>query len=166
MGYDENQTQIIRWIYLGAIIIWVVICYLLGLFPVSGLIETCILLVPIIVFLLAWIYVDRVTDTVENFVGSTNVLTLGLIIAMPLMNWVNGQWGERKQFSEILATAIILSLLTLIDFWVPHDSICIVRHMESAMQTMAIALLIFGLYRFFIEGPHFNIPPMILGQQI
>jgi hypothetical protein len=160
--YADHQAEWVRWIYVIGIVLWLIICYFLGLFPGKDWIEWCILFIPIIVFLFAWYAADQVTDTVEDFVGTTNVLALGLIVAMPLMNWVQGKTEVKKQFTQLLATAIILSLLTLIDIWVPHDKLPILRHAESVLQTMAISLLIFALYRYFIEGPHGHIPEMVL----
>ena len=152
-NYDENQIQEIRWIYIGAIVIWLIICWALRLFPARGWIELSILILPLLIFVLAWYFANRVTNTVEDFMGKTNVLTLGLIIALPLLNWANNRGHERRQFIQIMALAIILSLLTLIDIWVGHNELCLLRHAESSLQTMAIILLIFGLYRFFID-PH------------
>jgi len=151
--YGEKQVQQIRWIYLGAIFIWIAICYLLKLIPGRDWVEVLIVILPLVIFISAWYFADRVTNIVEDFMGKTNVLTLGLIIALPLLNWVQDRGPEKKQFTQIMAVAIIFSLLTLIDIWVGHDELCVLRHAESALQTMAITLLIFGLYRFFID-PH------------
>ena len=151
-AYDLKQSKWVEWIYIIGIIVWLVICYLLKLLPTNDWVELSIIGLPIVIFVFSWYSSDRVSPVVEDYMGKTNVLTLGLIIALPLLNWVQDRSGARKQFTQIMATAIIFSMLTLIDIWVGHDELCIVRHAESVLQTIAIVLLIFGLYRFFIES--------------
>jgi len=150
--YSSSQVQWVHLIYILSIVIWLIICYLLKLAPGKDWLEWVILAIPIVVFLLSYYFADQVSDVVEDFMGKTNVLTLGLIIALPLLNWIEQRCGmERKQFTQIMATAIIFSMLTLIDIWVGHDQLFLIRHAESSLQTMAIVLLIFGLYRYFVD---------------
>jgi MFS family permease len=149
--YHSVQVKWIKWIYLIAIVLWLVICFLLKLLPGRDWIEWGIIALPIALFALGWFFADEISEEVENYMFKTNVLTLGLIIAMPLLNWVADRHSNRRQFTEIMAVAIILSMITLLDVWVGHDKLCIVRHAESALQTMAITLLIFALYRYFVE---------------
>ena len=151
--YDPKQAEWVKLIYILAIVLWIIICFLLKLIPGHNWVEWGILILPIVIFLYAWSVADKVSTTVEDYMGKTNILTLGLIIAMPLLNWVQGRKDDRKQFTQLMAVAIIFSMLTLIDISVGHDELCIIRHAESALQTMAIVLLIFGLYRFFINPP-------------
>ena len=161
--YSQSQAEQVKWIYILGIILWLIICFLLKLIPANDFFEYLIIALPIVVFVFSWYYADRVSTVVEDYMGKTNVLTLGLIIALPLLNWVQDRGPEKKQFIQIMAVAIIFSMLTLIDLWVGHEELHVIRHAESALQTMAITLLIFGLYRYFIDPhPKTNLKSMIL----
>jgi hypothetical protein len=88
-----------------------------------------------------------------------NLLTLGLLIALPLINWARDASPESKEmFMKIAATAIILSLLTLIDWWVNKKYIYLLKHTKSIFQTYAIVLLMIGLYKFFCEAAYSKEP--------
>ena len=150
--YDNDQTTGIKRVYLFALIGWIILIITYKLIPPHDAIEIAILFVPIVVFLISYISIPKITYKVERYMFKANLLTLGLLVALPLLNWVNTNRNEnRTLFIKLAATAIIFSMLTLIDVWVPCEYLPVVKHIKSVLQTSAITLLIFGLYRFFIE---------------
>lgn len=150
--YTQNQIKMIRWVYFFAIIGWLFLIFWYQLFPPLDFIEAGILVLPLMVFLISYSSIPHITEQVEGYMFKANLLTLGLLIALPLLNWAYSNFnGNRVLFIKLAATAIIFSMLTLIDVWVPHRFLPLEKHIKSILQTSAITLLIFALYRFFIE---------------
>lgn len=157
--YNDNEHSYLRLIYLCAILVWVAIIYLLNLLPPRNIIEMLILLIPPAVFLIALLSVHTITESVEELMLKANLLTLGLLVALPLINWSRETTTESKAtFINIAATAIILSMITLLDFWVNRKYVYLVKHFKSILQTYAIVLLIAGLFRFFCECAYDKAP--------
>jgi hypothetical protein len=153
--YTPQQVTEVRIIYLVGIVAWILLSWYFGFFPTTDTMEWLIFLLPIVLFLVAWASIPYVSGHVESFMYRSNILTLGLLIALPLLSWVEVRHPERKQFVPIMGTAIILSMLTLVDIWVPHDQLPWIKHIKSIMQTVAIVLLVYGLYRYFVD-PNFE----------
>jgi len=155
--YNNNQIINIRRVYLFALIGWIILIALYKLIPPSDVIEAIILFLPVLVFIISYVSVPEITYKVEKYMFKANLLTLGLLVALPLLNWIYTNHNEnRALFIKLAATAIIFSMVTLIDVWVPRDHLPVVKHIKSVLQTMAITLLIFGLYRFFIDQTQEN----------
>lgn len=150
--YSKPQVIKVKWVYLLGLIGWIVLIFLYRLVPPMDGVETAILLLPVIVFTVSYMNIPTVTYSVEKYMFKANLLTLGLLVVLPLLTWVNARFNKnRALFIKLAATAIIFSMITLIDVWIPHDYLPVVKHIKSVLQTTAITLLIFGLYRFFIE---------------
>lgn len=151
--YEKHQHRILQILYVCAIIVWILLTICYGINPPKDFCETLILLIPIICFIIAFTFIHTITESVEAMMLKANLLTIGLLVALPLINWTKETSVENKTlFIKLAATAIILSLITLIDWWVPKKYIYIQKHIKSIFQTFAIVLLIFGLYRFFCES--------------
>ena len=151
--YEKSQHEILQVLYISAIVVWILLTACYGINPPNDCFEGTILLLPIICFAIAFCCVHAITESVEAMMLKANLLTIGLLVALPLINWSKETSVENKAlFIKLAATAIILSLITLIDFWVPKKYIYLQKHIKSILQTFAIVLLIFGLYRFFCES--------------
>jgi len=118
----------------------------------NSLIAWFLILLPFLSFIIAIYSADSITKDVENFAFNANLLTLGMIVALPLLNWLAERYtGDRTTFTQMLALAIVLSMLTLLDFWVKPPYLCLIKHIKSALQTMAIILMTLAIYIFFID---------------
>ena len=151
--YHKNQHEMLQLLYVVAIIAWIFLtaCYRIN--PPRDIIELSILLLPVVCFLIAFMSIHMISESVEAMMLKANLLTIGLLVALPLINWSKETSIENKTlFIQLAVTAIILSLITLIDWWVPQCYLYMQKHIKSIFQTFAIVLLIFGLYRFFCDS--------------
>lgn len=148
----QNQSFYIRLIYVINLLFWIYLLYYYNLFYTNNIVETIIIFIPIILFILAIISANCITSNVESFMFRTNLLTVGLLVTLPLLTWIADKFdGDKKTFFHISATAIILSMFTMIDIWVPENYLCMIKHFKSGIQTIAIMLLIYAIYKFFVD---------------
>lgn len=151
--YQKHQHEKLQLLYVVAILLWIFLtaCYKIN--PPRDIFELAILLLPVVCFIIAFVSIHMISESVEAMMLKANLLTIGLLVALPLINWTKETSVENKTlFIQLAVTAIILSLITLIDWWVPKKYIYMQKHIKSILQTFAIVLLIFGLYRFFCES--------------
>lgn len=142
-----------RTIYGFMIGLWIFIIAVFQIFPGANFIENVILLLPFFFFIIAICSAAYITENAEKFVFRGNILTLGLIISVPLLNFILDRYnGNKHQFIEISMTGIILSLLALIDVWLPDEHLCFAKHYKSGFETMAIILLIYVIYHYFVSN--------------
>ncbi|AYV85911.1 MAG: hypothetical protein Solivirus1_68 [Solivirus sp.] len=157
--YEKHENSTLKIWYIVAILIWIVLLALLGLLPPKDIIEVILMAIPIIAFIVAIVSIHTITESIEQLMLKANLLTLGLLVALPLINWSKDTSYESKEtFMKIAATAIILSMLTLIDWWVDKKYLYLLKHTKSIVQTYAIVLLMIGLYKFFCEAAYSKEP--------
>jgi len=150
--YHHNLIIIII-IYSFGIILWIYIIYYFKMLPSKDNIDFIIIIVPIFLFILAIFSSSGITPSVEQFMFRGNILSLGLVISLPLLSWVVDKYlgSDRKTFVQMMSIAIILSMITLVDIWVPEKYLYIVKHIKSILQTIAVFILMICLYRFLIH---------------
>jgi hypothetical protein len=82
---------------------------------------------------------------------AANFLTIGLLLALPLLNWTSkGYNGCKKTFTLIIILAITFSILSMYDIWVPKKWLSVYKHGRSCLQTLSLTLVIFGLVEYFL----------------
>ena len=146
---SRDKCFYIRLIYILAIILWIFLIFVLSLYR-TGWLGYLILSLPIIAFLIGFYNISSITEEVEVELFSSNYWSIGLMIVIPLLVWLDREYkGDKKWFSYIFVTAVIFSTLSLLDVWLPRDWLSINRHVSSILQTMSIVLLVFALYVFF-----------------
>jgi len=150
-NYTANQINNIKIIYIISILSWLILIFILNILPPYNLIEFIILFIPVIVFMVSYLSVDNLCDDVDDYFFKNDILSTGIIIAVPLIIWIHSNSKNKSTFTKILITALILSLLSLINIWIPHDSLPYMKHIRSVLQTMSIILFMFALYRYFLE---------------
>lgn len=151
--YHKNQCTNVRVVYALAIAFWFLIIYSLNLYSTLSIVETVILIIPIVLFILAMISIDHITVRVESTVLKANFFTLGLFVALPLITLIKeDDMSSKAMFIKIAIVSIMFSMLTLVDVWVNHKYFCIQQHIKSIMQTYSIVLLVFAFYRFYGES--------------
>jgi len=151
----EGRSTCIQNVYGVFLVIWIILVIFLGLIrsPMSVL-DWLILLIPIAIFIFGMINASSITTEVEDAVFEADFLSLGLVIVLPLLAWISRDYGgDRQFFIRVIVTALILSMLSLLDIWVSAKMLFVAKHSKSALQTMAITLLIYALYTYYVECP-------------
>lgn len=150
--YDKCQISRIRKVYILGALLWLLLILWLEIFPTKHLAEFVILMIPFVIFAISWKSADKVSKTVEGYMFQTNILVLGLLIALPILTWVYTKSKHNKGlFIKLIIFAVIISIITLYDIWVPHHWLPVLKHLNSVFETIALTLFIFALYRYFIE---------------
>ena len=144
--YDNKQVKYIRFLYVLLSLFWIVLIILYRLFPTRNLIEIFILSLPLIIFLISGSCLKGITPNVEKFLFKSSLLTIGLLMVVPLLNWIKDGKGDKAFFIKLTGTAVIFSMIPLIDVWVGENKIGIVKHLKSGFQTMSICLMIYALF--------------------
>lgn len=149
--YSYCTVYWIRAVYILAIIIWVLlICYFrLYITPAAF-----VLWLPVIVFAIGLTQMDKVSVEVEKDMFKTSLLSVGLILALPLLGWMSRDYsGDRGHYVSIIILAMVISLLTLIDVWVEKKWLPVYKHYRSCLQTMALTLLIYAVITYYLCRP-------------
>ena len=138
--YTKTQVKILRKIYLAASVGWVFLVNKYKMISGTGdKVEVALLFIPIVVFTISYIYMETVSRAVEAYMFKANLLTIGLIVALPLLKWVRNTSSVSKgMFTKLVSTGVIFSMLGLIDIWIPHTKLCYMKHLKSILQTTAI----------------------------
>jgi hypothetical protein len=141
----------LSWLYAVAIVLWVIILLALKIRP-DDWVEWSLILLPVILFSMGIAFAKTMSVRMEEYMNRSNLITLGLVIALPLLDWiVKYHEGDRQSFIVACGVAIILSMLTLIDVPVPDNKVYIIKHLRSILQTYAVVILIISLYKFFFD---------------
>ncbi len=154
--YDMQVVTYIRMIYVIAIIIWTMIILIFQLYE-TDLIGWLLLAIPFVIFLIGYASASQVTIDVEEDVYKYNYLSVGLLIVLPLITYLNRDYTgcniRKQRFTSVLVLSLIIILLSMIDVWIPRRWISTIRHLKSTLQTMALTLLMYALYTFYVHIP-------------
>lgn len=146
--YCKKSVINIQVAYIIASIIWIVIIFIFGLFRTNiwGWIILCI---PLIVFGINYVNLTCITEEIEGEMLKGNFLSFAFLITVILINW--SKIEDKSKYFKILLLALILLMLSLVDFWVKPENMSLVRHIRTIFNTSALILLIFALYLFYSE---------------
>lgn len=148
--YGRRKTKAVQIVYIASIVIWILLLWALSLYT-TDFVGYCILAIPIIVYAIGYFNASTLTVEVEESVFSLTALSIAILIVLPILAWVNKDFGGDKQFLvRIMIVAIILEMLSLIDIWVRPKWLSVVRHIKSVLQTAALTLLVFALYTYYM----------------
>jgi hypothetical protein len=152
--YDQSVSNAIFYGYIIGVILWIAIVVWFCLYAKADFIVWCILLLPVIIFIVGAYNSNKITYDVEDSVFQSDYLSLGLLIVIPLLTWITKDFpGDRNRMISILVLAVILSMLSMIDMWVTRKWISVVKHNKSILQTMSLVLIIYALYSYYLEKP-------------
>lgn len=147
--YSPEVRTGLYYVYGIAIIVWIFIVIYFRLYTVGG---SIILWIPIIAFLVGLYNINDLTVEVEDEMFKTSYLSVGLLLALPLLTWMNKDYeGDKAQFTCVIVIAMCLTLLTFIDVWVPRGMLSVYKHARSCLQTMTISLLIYALVTYYLS---------------
>jgi hypothetical protein len=152
--YTGSQTTLIGAVYVGAAIVWIGLVHKFKLIKQSkNFMGLILLLIPLLMFTLAIVIRKKITEKVEDFMSRANMLTLGLLIALPLFNWVKGTNKSLEgSYTQLVATGVIASMLSIMDVWVSEEHLPVVKHIKSALETISIGVLMFAMFMFYLDS--------------
>lgn len=151
--YDPLRVSRVRWVYIISILIWILIVAFFGFYCSYGL-AILILLLPLVLFGVGFYNASTLDRAAEESMLRVNCLSVGLLIVLPLLAWMTrGYNGDRKHFLSLIVVAIILSMLSMFDVWVGVGWQSVVIHIKSCLQTMALTLLIYALFIYYVSSP-------------
>lgn len=147
--YGTRKTHYTQLVYIVGTLIWLVIIFLLRLYPPNWF-GWLLLLFPIIIFYIGFSNAEELTIEMEEEMFKVNHLALGLIIVLSLFTWISRDYsGDQRSFVALLLFAIIFSLLSIVDVWVSRKWFSLIKHFKSVLQTLAIFMLIYALYLYY-----------------
>jgi len=146
--YHDKKVLYVRLLYLAALVIWFFIVYSLKLYK-TDMIGFLILCIPLVLFVIVFAFTPYLCANVEAQLLRSNLLSVGLILVLGLLSALEKSYTGRAKLGPVMITAIILTLLSLLDIWLPINYLSLQKHFKSICQVLAITLLIFVLYRFY-----------------
>lgn len=155
--YDDKTKQMVKWVYAIAAGIWLVIVGLIvggprkKLHGVLFAIEAMIICLPLVIISFNLYNMDKIGPDEELLVFNMNYLTIGLIIVVPLLTWIYDKSKANNQLVTALMVCIALILLSVLDVWVTKEYLSIVKHARSVIQTLAIFLLVYVVFLFYVS---------------
>lgn len=152
--HPEDIIKYIRLCYIAGALFWILILHLLKLYR-ADLYIILILAIPFLCFGVAFVNAPYITGELEDELFKSNYLSIGLVIVIPMLSWINNDYkGDKTSYTRILILAIITTLLSMVDIWVTDRIFPVLKHCQSILQTFSLTLLIYGLYSYYTEAPH------------
>lgn len=154
--YTTDQVKKVKTLCIIAIIVWIVIYIILGIhtLPDPYYIFKILLIVPIIIFIIAFINAPKLSDNVENVIIKFNYISVGLVVIFPLFQWIYANHTCSKPtrgiYLKVLLTGIAFSFISMYDLWFPKSEMTLFKHIKSISQTYAITLILIALYAYYI----------------
>lgn len=144
---EDDTVFILQMFYIFISLFWILLISYFRLWEEK---LSFILFLPLAAFFLTFLYIEHVSVYVEENMLQSNYLSLGLILALPMLSWMLKEYpGNKRHFITIIILALVLSLLTFVDVWVPENRISVYRHFRSSLQVMSVSLFIYALCTFY-----------------
>lgn len=146
--YTTSRRKQIQTVYIVFAIIWLVISYIFS-FYCGNLIIYIFVIVPIIVFGLNFYWVPKQTLSVTSLMFSADFLSIGFLIVTVIINWYR-EVDKKVVFGLVVLILIILGFST-IDIWTSEKDFIIIQHIRSALETIAVSVLMITVYKYYLE---------------
>ncbi len=146
--YSDETVGHIKTIYVIAIILWGLLIWACHLY-LTDLIGWIFLAAPLFVFSINISNLGKCTKEVEGEMFEGNFLSFAFLTAVILINW--DKTSDKSKLFKLLIVALVLIMLSLVDFWLPLDQIVLAKHFRSILQTFALFLLAFTLYKYYLD---------------
>lgn len=155
---DDEHAQQIQMTYLVLTAIWTVMLVILGS-RTSHPYGLIILLFPYLVFALAYFNIHGSSPEVEERYFAGQVFTVAIFITLPLLVRATDINHGREKYMLPMIMALLFTILSIIDFWVPAWWLSIQQHVQKGLQTMGLTLVVYSLYTFYVETRNVNLRP-------
>ncbi len=144
--YSQSTVLYIRISYIIILIVWFVLVIILPLGR-YGIIGTFILLIPPIIILIGYSFIEDMTLEFEESIFKTNLMSIGLLIIVPLLSWASSNYeGSLRDFIVIILVSILISMFSMIEAWTNRQWTSVFKHARSGLQTISLTLLIYAIY--------------------
>ena len=147
-SYNQEEVYNIRSINIIFILFWLLLIFIFKLFTKNAVF---VLFIPIILFLISFINADYFSPDSSESIMQTTFVSIGLLVAIPMLSFMKTSSKNTHHISSILLTAMCLTLLSYLHVWLPPKSLYIWKHCRSCLETMAVTLFIYVLITFYIE---------------
>jgi hypothetical protein len=147
--YTQDNARKVRYVYIIFIVLWSIFIIYNEMYTT---LESWASLIPYITFGIAIYYSDKLSCEVEDNMFKVSFLSVGVILIFPMLSYMCKNYaGNNKHFVAIAITAMVSTLLSFIDIWVPLKLISIQKHIKSCFQTISITLIIYAFISYFIN---------------
>lgn len=143
-----ESEEIIRFIYIFGIILWLILMLYLDLFRVGPL-GIGLSLVPIIIFAISADNHEFHTESVLNEILRADYLSFVVLAIVLMINWSRSE--RKEKIFRIIFTAILFLMLSILDIVGPPQYMIYYRIIKSIFQTIAITLILLALYTYYTE---------------
>ena len=142
--YNIKQIKQIKNVYLIAAVTWIFGCFLLRAYKAPNAFGVVILLIPLVLYGIAYTHVPRITRHVEDHASVNNLLVIAVVFLTVLFEVSH----RRKHHNTIyiMLVALILIIVSMDDVWMGKRAFAVIRHVKSAARTAALTLLIYVIY--------------------
>jgi hypothetical protein len=173
---DKSKKEWIIGAYAVIALVWVFLTHILGLAPwtssakkhhMRGVAGWLVFFVPLIVIGLGAlaVYFSENPCSIQNAVRSGNILYLGILVAIPLFALLDSSYsGDRKQFALIALSSMMVAVASQFDVWGSAEWTCVVHHVESALKTVSIGLLLGVIVLYANNGKYISKPHLTVVQ--
>jgi hypothetical protein len=118
-----------------------------------------VLVIPFLAFINAIVTSRDLTYDMEDEMFKASYLSIGLILALPLLAWMNKDFGgDKDHFATVIFLALGFTILTYIDVWVTRRWLSVFKHIRSGLQTMAVTLFLFAIVTYYMKRPGGSLP--------
>lgn len=143
--YGNRKVDILFILYVIAILLWALIAWY-----IQSSVGLFILFIPLIIFFITLISLNKLSVSVEDEMFRTNFLAAGMLLTLPLLTFVAKTFtGDRKLMVRVLLLAVTFTILSMVDIWVPEKYLSVTNHIRSIFQTIALTLILYSLYLFY-----------------
>lgn len=150
-----DTVRKIRQLYLGAALLWTLLLFLLNIPKRADALVLILIAIPYVIFLTNYCGASKVTPAADKHVSQSlaTFLSFGFMIVIILINWNDKEKKQDKSpYFKIIVTALLLLMLSLIEIWVPPKQLPMMKYGRSALQTMAVTLLILSFYLYYTNN--------------
>ena len=150
---DEDNTFIIRLIYILSTIVWILLIVYLELMCTNNIFSKLILIYPFLFNIINMVFVTNDLPNTDIEAVRANVLTFyfiasGLIINWSLVKCTNTNKQLKNKILIIFVTSLMLLFLSIGQIWSIIRNPVIEFHIDAALNTMAITLLGYTILEF------------------
>jgi len=154
---DDDVAFAIQLIYLIFIVIWVFIVIIVKLYTIKG-VAPFLLFLPLIVFFSGIQAGPYVKEEDEEGVFEASFLAIGLLVLVPLLNWMrDGYGGDCRQFIQMILVGISLTLLSVLDVWTCRKYMRLNRHIRLCFETMAVTIFLIVINEYALNANYSRI---------
>ena len=146
--YTDKRRKQIQTVYVVFAIIWIILSYIFYIYC-QNVVVYLLFLVPLIVFGFNFYLVPQQTLSSTQLMFNADFLSIEFLVVTVIINWYR-EVDKKYIFSLVVLTLIVLGFST-IDIWASEEDFIIIQHIRSALETIAVTLLMITVYTYFVE---------------